>query len=559
MTRYIGAVYLGHDSTFTVYDKVKDKFKIIELDKLLQTKHFRPGNNYKDASYNYEKYFNKHYEQNSFETILLKHNYNLNEQLYEHFNWLNNYTQKFYLRDSRILREYKHHVLHAWSSYIQSPFDKAFTITWDGTGDWASNSYMMFDKQKEVMYEENSKFYGYIYEYVSRMFSSLIDTGNSLDYAGKTMGLSAYGRPTEFTKKFQNLLDHILETHDKITDRGIVFEKIFSFFDNSILNKNLNMSDHRVLFNTIRVHKALNAIKDTKYIKYKRHFLYGSEEMDVAWAVQNWIENKLIQLIEEKKTLIKECNNNLILSGGVALNVLANQKAREKFKDINFYVSPNPSDCGLSLGMLAKYLSDKIDFNNHTSMLYSGMELKGNTDVFKKTITLTELIELIKEEKIIGLLHGDSEIGPRALGHRSIICLPKFGMKKKINEKVKFREWFRPFAPVCTPEMAQKYFVSNSFDNMESMSYAIKINEKYKNELDAITHVDNTARLQIVKKEDNEFLYSLINTLGTPLLNTSFNVQGKPILNSMNEALRVLKYTNLDHIVYYNGQEIKII
>ena len=172
-----------------------------------------------------------------------------------------------------------------------------------------------------------------------------------------------------------------------------------------------------------------------------------------------------------------------------------------------------------------------------------------------KKITKKEIARLIKEGKIIGLIYGDSEVGPRALGNRSIVCDPSIPqMKDILNSKIKHREAYRPFAPVCKKEDAHKYFESNDFENMEYMSFAVKVKV---NTLPSITHVDGTARLQTVTKESHLHLYNLLTEFEkisdtNVLLNTSFNTKGNPILSTISEAVKILDYVIVDDYLVIN-------
>jgi len=165
------------------------------------------------------------------------------------------------------------------------------------------------------------------------------------------------------------------------------------------------------------------------------------------------------------------------------------------------------------------------------------------------------LCRLLKSGKIIGVCRDDSEVGPRALGNRSIICDPSFeNMKDILNSKVKFREWFRPFAPFCLKSDADKYFISKDFENFEFMSYAPIVKEEFRNKVPSITHVDGTARLQVVTEDSHSFFATLLEKFSNYsdvniLLNTSFNIKGNPILTTIEDALYVLDNTELDCVI----------
>jgi carbamoyltransferase len=158
--------------------------------------------------------------------------------------------------------------------------------------------------------------------------------------------------------------------------------------------------------------------------------------------------------------------------------------------------------------------------------------------------------------KIIGIARGNSEHGPRALGNRSIICNPSIeNMKDILNEKVKHREWYRPFAPVVRLEDVSKYFEWEGESRW--MSFSPVVRKEWREKLSAITHIDNTARVQTVTREQNEWLYDLLTHFSElsgigVLLNTSFNVNGSPILSSINEAFQVFNNSAMDGLVIEN-------
>jgi len=190
---------------------------------------------------------------------------------------------------------------------------------------------------------------------------------------------------------------------------------------------------------------------------------------------------------------------------------------------------------------------------------YNGLPLLDRDklkDYNTKKVTKKDIARLLKDGKIIGLIYGDSEVGPRALGNRSIICDPSIPeMKDILNSKVKHRESYRPFAPFCKKEDAHKYFESRDFENMEYMSFAVNVKV---DTLPSITHVDGTARLQIVTEESHSHFYELLTEFGNisdtnVLLNTSFNTKGKPILSTISDAVKILDYVIIDDYLIINN------
>jgi carbamoyltransferase len=191
---------------------------------------------------------------------------------------------------------------------------------------------------------------------------------------------------------------------------------------------------------------------------------------------------------------------------------------------------------------------------------YAGIEiLDKNTlmtyveDKRGNQLNLTTLAKDLSDGKIVGVVRGTSEHGPRALGNRSILCNPAHpDMKKVLNTNVKNREWFRPFAPVCRLEDVEKYFHFSGESRW--MSFCPTVREEWRERLKAITHVDNTARVQTVTQKQNPWLYQLLGEFEKysgfgVLLNTSFNINGKPLLSRYADAITVFEQTHLDRLV----------
>lgn len=262
-------------------------------------------------------------------------------------------------------------------------------------------------------------------------------------------------------------------------------------------------------------------------------------------AFEEIIEELLFPIIKEKKL-------PLIITGGCALNVLVNQRLAKKIKtelNLDVFVCNNPSDAGISQGMFFLEFPKK-----RNDLIYNGINMIDTIEPYIKKYnikehSLTDVVREIKKGKIIGCAHDGSELGPRALGNRSIICKPDPEMKDKLNAKIKFREWYRPFGPVCRVEDKDKYF-DNAFES-PYMSFAPTVKPEYREKLKSITHIDGTARLQTVTRKQNYFFYNILcemEQLGMipVLLNTSFNIKGKPILTRYSSAFEALETTQLD-------------
>ena len=429
------------------------------------------------------------------------------------------------LRATVVANEYvycQHHYSHATSALYQSPFDRALIISYDGGGNDGWFNLYNAEKGKDLqLIHQFSMNLGTVYGLFGYPIKE-IKSGNKavltsfLSLAGKIMGLAAYGTPKpEWMGQFQ------------------------SFY------MNCKRGDPAAIENfghSLGEDFSLDSLCEQK-------------AYDLAATSQRAFEELVLGQI---CPFINSCRLPVIMVGGCALNVLLNERIR-KIANNQIFVPPNPDDGGLSFGMLANLTRPK----DAVVLTYSGLpildmeNLPAAVQKYGATnYTLESIAALLKEGKIIGVMRDDSEHGPRALGNRSIICDPSFpAMKDILNAGIKFREWFRPFAPVVCEEDSAKYFDLDL--PSQYMSYASKVNAEWLNKLPAITHVDGTARVQTVKQTENEWLYNLLQQWKSisphgVLLNTSFNIKGKPILTTVEAALEVLDTTKIDYVIIDN-------
>lgn len=414
-------------------------------------------------------------------------------------------------------KEMGHHEAHAACAFYQSPYNESLIFSFDGGGaDYgiisSTNVYHAKDDNIQNIYRSRLDF-GIPYGRIGQSMHEIKDNKDApeLVYAGKVMGICAYGDVKD------NLLNPI---------------------------------------NDYFMHGSLERLGSNLGKEMTNHSIKGQESYDLAATSQYVFEHIVFDFI---KKYLSEFNHkiNVILTGGCALNVLFNQKLKEYLKNYNLdlYVPSNPSDCGLSLGQYLEFDKKKIE-----PVVYGGLDIldKYNIEKYSETYqyqdsTPQKIVDLITKGKIGGIINGYSEVGPRALGNRSIICDPSFpDMKDILNAKVKFREWFRPFAPVCREEDMHTYF-DNSFVS-DYMSYAPSVKNEFRNKLPAITHNDGTARLQTVREDSHKLFYDIISLMPNEkvILNTSFNIKGKPILTTVEDAFYILENTELDFLILEN-------
>ncbi|MDC6448472.1 carbamoyltransferase, partial [Alphaproteobacteria bacterium] len=476
-------------------------------------------------------------------------------------NEFKNISNKF---DKTKLLFNEHHLSHAASAFYPSPFKKSLIFTFDGVGEWSTTTIGTGDNNK-IKILKHLKFphsLGLIYSAFTYYLGFKVNSG---EY--KVMGLAPYGTP-----KYRDLiLKHLIDLKEDGSFR----------LDQSYLNYSTGL--------TMINNKFINLFGKTNREPEKEEI--NQFHMDIASSIQLVLEEIIIKIIVyfTKKYEIYD----ICLAGGVALNCAANGKLLKNKLINNIWIQPASGDAGGSLGA-ALYTYYKI-FNanrviskndsmsgSYLGSSYNGNQIRDELDKvsanYKKHNTddmLNKTIKDLLEGKIVGWFQGKMEFGPRALGSRSIIADPRSPqMQKKLNLKIKYRESFRPFAPSILIEHCQKWFNLNKpspymlfiadiqdehklkLKNENSLFGIDKLNQIRSN-IPAVTHVDNTARVQTVSKETNFIFYSLIekfyNKTGCPLLiNTSFNVRSEPIVNTPYDAFKCFMGTELDTLIIGN-------
>jgi carbamoyltransferase len=291
---------------------------------------------------------------------------------------------------------------------------------------------------------------------------------------------------------------------------------------------------------------------------------YGEEELErrrrnFAYKIQKEYEEYLIHLC--KKALSLSGSKNLILTGGCALNCVANYKLLKSLpEDVKLYVEPISSDGGVSMGAVFNLVSKAYpDKQNDLKIknLYLGQQMKYDYELndgeTEQQITPQEVAQLLVDGNIVAIAQGRSEAGPRALGNRSILFDPRHPQGKDIVNRVKKREYFRPFAGTVLLEHARDWFDMDRLDESPFMMYAIDVLPEKQKEIPAITHVDGTCRVQTLTKEQNENYYNLIEEFykltGVPIVfNTSFNLAGDTIVETIEDAFRTLRNSEIEYL-----------
>lgn len=425
-----------------------------------------------------------------------------------------------------------HHLTHATSGFYLSGYDKSLVLTVDGNGEFFSGKvfYCEENELKEVDAFGVDDSIGHFYLDVTRFL------GYSEHDEYKVMGLAPYGDSSRFRKVFSQLYQLLPQGKFEI-NRGMINYALYSV---------------------------------TKPRRKKQNF--DQVYKDLAAALQEALENIILHIL--KYHAEKSGYDKLCLAGGVALNCSANGKIYYSGLFTDIFVQPAAYDAGCAIGAACQVYMDKSDQKEIEPMenVFLGTGISGDQEIEELLYDWGDFLAFeyhpeiekktaksIEAGNVIGWVQGQSEFGPRALGNRSILADPRpFENKTRVNKVVKKREAYRPFAPSVIAEKASQYFdIDADLACFDYMNFAVKVNPEYHELLGAITHVDGTARVQTVRKHQNPMYWKLLHEFGTlsgipMLLNTSFNNNVEPIVNTPQEAIECFLTTGLDALVIGN-------
>lgn len=288
--------------------------------------------------------------------------------------------------------------------------------------------------------------------------------------------------------------------------------------------------------------------------------MHEHSKEDISYTIQSISQNYCLDLI--KKQIDKTGCKNVTFSGGYGLNCVANYFYRKHLpKDVNLYVDPLSYDGGASIGV-AKYayhlLYKDSNIRKQTS-LYTGTNTCESVE--GENVSYEDIVSLLISGEIVALFQGRSEAGPRALGNRSIIFDPRIKNGKDIVNTVKGREYFRPFAGSVLKEHCHEWFDMAGLEESPFMMYAVDVNPNKKDLIPSVVHVDGTCRVQTVTQQQNYHFYNLIKTFkdktGIPLLfNTSFNLAGDSIVETIDDAIETLKRSDIKYLYLPEYQKL---
>lgn len=458
-----------------------------------------------------------------------------------------------------------HHESHAASAFFPSPFDEAAILTLDGVGEW-STTCMGFGQGNKIELTDEIRFphsLGLLYSAFTYYTGFRVNSG---EY--KIMGLAPFGKPVYR----ELILEHLI---DLKADGS--FRMDMSYFNYC---QGLTMTSKR--FNRVFGGPPRNPESPV-----------GQHEMDLAASVQSVTEDVMLRAANHlhKKTGMK----HLVLAGGVALNCVGNGRILREGAFEKVWIQPAAGDAGGALGTALFIWHQLLDRprspQGKDSQKGSFLGPQFDGDQIVKTLSKREAVysscssddelcdqiaELIAQEKVIGWFQGRMEFGPRALGARSILGDARSTkMQSVMNLKIKFRESFRPFAPIVLQEYVDRYFQMRPYEESPYMLLVAPVCEEIRNHqlgqdyedafgieklnycrssIPAVTHVDYSSRVQTVDKDRNPLLHNLMTRFhaktGCPvLINTSFNVRSEPIVCTPEDAYRCFMMTDMDVLV----------
>ena len=442
-----------------------------------------------------------------------------------------------------------HHEAHAAAAFLTSPSRRAAILTADGVGEWATltagigarGETTRLSLLREIRFPHSL---GMLYSTFTAYLGFAV---NEDEY--KVMGLAAYGRPT--------MADQVRKVIRRTPDGG--FEIMPEYFEYQTTATRSYASKFVDLFGPPR----------PSYEPIDVETAQGRRFADIAASVQHVLEDTLVDIARalQQETKLPD----LCFGGGVALNGVANARILAESGFERVFVPPAPGDAGCALG--AALYADRLYFRSPdrdvpdhpfwgpavdaAHLARAAREDDQRVDELEDGALIERVAADLAASRVVGWMDGASEYGPRALGHRSLLAAPHaIAMRDRLNRDVKHREEFRPFAPVVTAEAADRYFElpAGGARLARFMSGVFPVRPEWRTKLAAVTHVDGSARVQVLERSMAPRLHALLEAYGRRrgipvLLNTSFNVAGEPIINTALEGYSTFRRCGIDALV----------
>jgi len=483
--------------------------------------------------------------------------------------WMKNVIQtKTGIAPEKILFE-DHHLSHAASAFYPSPFEEAAILTLDGVGEWTTTA-SGTAKGNDIALTHEIRFphsLGLLYSAFTAFLGFQVNEG---EY--KVMGMAPYGVPRYMDKIF----DHLLRVADDGSFRMNMDYFSYHYSDEKTFNSRFvdlfgPPRDPRMHFFTSQT--RFPSYFGEKPADFAEQCRMNEHYADVAASIQKAIEEIILKLARDlhKRTgLTKLC-----MAGGVALNSVANGRILNETAFEDLFIQPAAGDSGGALGaalhvyhaLLGKPRNFRLE-HAYWGKAYSGSEIQsfldGQNIKYERFSDDDKLLDRVVDDlvggKVVGWYQGRFEWGPRALGNRSILADPRSEMMKDtVNIKIKFREPFRPFAPVILEQNADEFFKGRNTARQYPSRYmllVLPLKEDKANQVGAVNHM-GTGRLQTIREEWNPRYYKIVEKFGRAtgvpvLLNTSFNLRGEPIVTTPANAYSTFSKSGIDVLVLEN-------
>ncbi|WP_421944674.1 carbamoyltransferase [Pedobacter sp.] len=441
----------------------------------------------------------------------------------------------------------EHHRSHLASAFFASPFKESAILSIDGFGDFTSTMTAVGKGNQINVLDSVS------YPHSLGLFYTALTQYLGFPHYGdeyKIMGLAPYGSPT-FEAKIQKLVH--------LKPNGL-FELDLSYFSHTKKGVQMVWENGIPSMESVFSEKLIDLLGNAR----KPNEPIEQKHKDIAASVQKVAENVLFHVLNHLQHITQL--DSICIAGGVAQNSVANGKIKLFTKFKNVYIPPAGHDAGTAIGAALWVYNQTLGFERTEAMEHGYLGSCYTNNYIESLLKKREIaylrlrenefydavVDCLTKNGVVGWFQGRAEFGPRALGNRSIIADPRnAGAKELLNNKIKRRESFRPFAPSILKEFVSEYFEQN--DDVPFMEKVFLIKEDKRAEIPAVTHLDGTGRLQSVTARQNQKYYRLINHFykqtGTPiLLNTSFN-ENEPIVNAPEEALDCFLRTKMDMLV----------
>jgi carbamoyltransferase len=476
---------------------------------------------------------------------------------------------------------YQHHKIHAACAFYRSEFDEAVAVVIDGAGSAIRANYQnssvtyfwevesIFDCsypnnlktlykhsatrdpiQNMLIKEHPSEYLGEEGTHealltnnagITKTYEAVTEyCGFSAIEAGKTMGLFPYGKPNDNIPK---LFDYTNAFGVPLSNKNLI---VPTYPNSAIVNSK----------NYVELAFDDFSLPDPTHVQNRR---------DLAFALQMQTQEAVLHMII--KAVEMSGKKKVVFSGGYALNCVANYFLLDKLNSegIELYVEPISNDGGTAIGVALLGYYNTYESNKKLNARdiylgpeynYSAEDIDGLAEKYGGTVkyaTHTDIINLITQKNVVACFQGRSENGPRALGNRSLLFDPTFSDGKDFVNQIKHREYFRPFAGSILEEDVHEWFDLRGMKNSPHMMYAVNCKPGVESKIPAIIHIDGTCRIQTVNRKDNPHYYDIIKTFkdktGIPIIfNTSFNLGGEPLIETLEDALSTLQQSDIEYL-----------